>query len=57
MSALPLPQNFKRAGSKRRVPGGTDEILLNVIADRVLGLPSEMRVDKDKPFNDLPVGR
>tara|TARA_B100001059_G_scaffold138303_1_gene138452 strand:+ start:1190 stop:2434 length:1245 start_codon:yes stop_codon:yes gene_type:complete len=39
-----------------RIAGGTDEILIGVIAERVLGLPQEPRVDKDVPFNDVPVG-
>jgi alkylation response protein AidB-like acyl-CoA dehydrogenase len=34
-----------------RIAGGTDEILRNTIAEKVLGLPQDHRPDKGVPFN------
>lgn len=40
-------------GPGLRIGGGTDEIALNNIAERVMGLPGDVRLDKDTPFRDL----
>jgi acyl-CoA dehydrogenase len=39
--------------SALRIAGGADEVLRNQIAERVLGMPGEMRADKGVPFSEL----
>ena len=54
--ADPVWQNTYMSMPGLRLAGGTDEILRNIISERVLGMPGEPRIDKGVPFKDIPTG-
>jgi alkylation response protein AidB-like acyl-CoA dehydrogenase len=51
----PVQQRFLRARANS-IEGGTSEVLRNILGERILGLPGDLRADSGKPWKDVPRG-
>ncbi|MCW2667137.1 MAG: putative acyl-CoA dehydrogenase [Frankiales bacterium] len=54
-ATLPLQRAFLRSRANT-IEGGTSEVLRNVVAERLLGLPGDARNDKTVPWREVPRG-
>jgi alkylation response protein AidB-like acyl-CoA dehydrogenase len=53
MNSSTLQQAFLRARANS-IEGGTSEVMRNILGERVLGLPGDVRTDKELPFSEVP---
>lgn len=51
----PLQQRFLRSKANT-IEGGTSEVMRNILGERILGLPGDLRADAGMPWKEIPRG-
>jgi len=51
----PIQQRFLRSRANT-IEGGTSEVMRNILGERILGLPGDMRADSGMPWKEVPRG-
>jgi alkylation response protein AidB-like acyl-CoA dehydrogenase len=53
MESDTLQKAFLRSRANS-IEGGTTEVMKNILGERVLGLPGDVRVDREVPWSQVP---
>jgi alkylation response protein AidB-like acyl-CoA dehydrogenase len=51
----PIQQRFLRSKANT-IEGGTSEVMRNILGERILGLPGDLRADAGMPWKEIPRG-
>jgi len=51
----PIQQKFLRSRANT-IEGGTSEVMRNILGERILGLPGDLRADSGMPWKEIPRG-